>query len=233
MCDSLSAKLLRLRQKWRNKPRKFSDLRGFSFSVAQRLAMPVFGRRQHPAVLVASARVSPEPFRSRCARSRIRAPCAARVRAGACVCTGSARGEIRGRRSSSNGGLHAGSSVERINGNAWRTAARRGAVAIAQRRSSNPAVRRASIESRCARHIVLAWIDCTARACSRAGTIDRRMVQYANVARDARNERNLATCIGRRASPRSCNSCVIWPRGARIRRRCRNGSAWRRERCWR
>lgn len=158
--------------------------------------MPVFGRRQHPAVLVASARVSPEPFRSRCARSRIRAPCAARVRAGACVCTGSARGEIRGRRSSSNGGLHAGSSVERINGNAWRTAARRGAVAIAQRRSSNPAVRRASIESRCARHIVLAWIDCTARACSRAGTIDRRMAQYANVARDARNERNLATCIG-------------------------------------
>ncbi|ALJ70674.1 hypothetical protein TR70_1110 [Burkholderia pseudomallei] len=114
-----------------------------------------------------------------------------------------------------------------------RGAARRGAVAIAQRRSSNPAVRRASIESRCARHIVLAWIDCTARACSRAGTIDRRMVQYANVARDARNERNLATCIGRRASPRSCNSCVIWPRGARIRRRCRNGSAWRRERCWR
>lgn len=109
----------------------------------------------------------------------------------------------------------------------------RGAVAIAQRRSSNPAVRRASIESRCARHIVLAWIDCTARACSRAGTIDRRMAQYANVARDARNERNLATCIGRRASPRSCNSCVIWPRGARIRRRCRNGSAWRRERCWR
>lgn len=128
MWDSLSAKLLRLRQKWRNKPRKFSDLRGFSFSVAQRLAMPVFGRRQHPAVLVASARVSPEPFRSRCARSRIRAPCAARVRAGACVCTGSARGEIRGRRSSSNGGLHAGSSVERINGNAWRTAARRGAA---------------------------------------------------------------------------------------------------------
>ncbi|MFG6980052.1 hypothetical protein [Burkholderia pseudomallei] len=72
----------------------------------------------------------------------------------------------------------------------------RGAVAIAQRRSSNPAMRRASIESRCARHIVLAWIDCTARACSRAGTIDRRMAQYANVARDARNERNLATSIG-------------------------------------
>lgn len=128
-------------------------MRGFSFSVAQRLAMPVFGRRQHPAVLVASARVSPEPFRSRCARSRIRAPCAARVRAGACVCTGSARGEIRGRRSSSNGGLHAGSSVERINGNAWRTAARLRLRSVVRRirRCAVPRSNRGALDTSCLR----------------------------------------------------------------------------------
>ncbi|QTB44963.1 hypothetical protein J3J51_00120 [Burkholderia pseudomallei] len=55
MWDTLSAKLLRLRQKWRNKPRKFSDLRGFSFSVAQRLAMPVFGRRRRQCPCIARA----------------------------------------------------------------------------------------------------------------------------------------------------------------------------------
>lgn len=102
---------------------------------------------------VASARVSPEPFRSRCARSRIRAPCAARVRAGACVCTGSARGEIRGRRSSSNGGLHAGSSVERINGNAWRTAARLRLRSVVRRirRCAVPRSNRGALDTSCLR----------------------------------------------------------------------------------
>lgn len=43
MWDTLSAKLLRLRQKWRNKPRKFSDLRGFflvGHRAARRQALP-------------------------------------------------------------------------------------------------------------------------------------------------------------------------------------------------
>lgn len=185
---------LRLRQKWRNKPRKFSDLRGFSFSVAQRLRcrfsaggsirpcsspVPVyrqslFARGAHDRESARLARRVSVPVPASAPVPReARSAVADHHRTAACM---------RDRRLNESTGTHGGPP--------------RGAVAIAQRRSSNPAVRRASIESRCARHIVLVWIDCTARACSRAGTIDRRMAQYANVARDARNERNLATSIG-------------------------------------